>query len=101
VADEPRYRIVTHLGARVGRLNPSWQASPGQNAIFGPGNSEVTEVCVPSENSLWLKLVQEENSPEVENQRFKEAMLVAAKAPQDLLTPERPGRLVPSTKRGR
>lgn len=27
VADEPRYRIVTHLGARVGRLNPSWQAS--------------------------------------------------------------------------
>ena len=57
MADEPRYRIVTHLGARVGRLNPSWQASPGQNAIFGPGNSEVTEVCVPSENSLWLKLV--------------------------------------------
>jgi hypothetical protein len=50
---------------------------------------------------LWLKLVQEENSPEVENQRFKEAMLVAAKEPQDLLTPERPGRLVPSTKRGR
>ncbi|CAK9061096.1 MYG1 protein [Durusdinium trenchii] len=25
VADEPRYRFVTHLGARVGRLNPSWQ----------------------------------------------------------------------------
>jgi len=25
VADEPRYRICTHLGARVGRLNPGWQ----------------------------------------------------------------------------
>mmetsp|Transcript_72232 Transcript_72232/g.209114 ORF Transcript_72232/g.209114 Transcript_72232/m.209114 type:complete len:365 (+) Transcript_72232:55-1149(+) len=25
VADEPRYRFCTHLGARVGRLNPSWQ----------------------------------------------------------------------------
>ena len=25
VAEEPRYRIVTHLGARVGRLNPGWQ----------------------------------------------------------------------------
>lgn len=25
VADAPRYRIVTGLGARVGRLNPSWQ----------------------------------------------------------------------------
>jgi len=25
VADAPRYRFVTHLGARVGRLNPSWQ----------------------------------------------------------------------------
>mmetsp|Transcript_35814 Transcript_35814/g.82201 ORF Transcript_35814/g.82201 Transcript_35814/m.82201 type:complete len:366 (-) Transcript_35814:44-1141(-) len=24
VADAPRYRIVTHLGSRVGRLNPSW-----------------------------------------------------------------------------
>jgi len=52
VADEPRYRIVTHLGARIGRLNPSWQ---------------------------------EENSPEVENQRFKEAMLVAAKELCDIV----------------
>eukprot|EP00747_Dinoflagellata_sp_TGD_P178932 gnl/TRDRNA2_/TRDRNA2_28873_c0_seq1.p1 gnl/TRDRNA2_/TRDRNA2_28873_c0~~gnl/TRDRNA2_/TRDRNA2_28873_c0_seq1.p1 ORF type:complete len:368 (-),score=85.01 gnl/TRDRNA2_/TRDRNA2_28873_c0_seq1:74-1177(-) len=25
IADAPRYRFVTHLGARVGRLNPSWQ----------------------------------------------------------------------------
>lgn len=25
IADTPRYRFVTHLGARVGRLNPSWQ----------------------------------------------------------------------------
>mmetsp|Transcript_73940 Transcript_73940/g.190816 ORF Transcript_73940/g.190816 Transcript_73940/m.190816 type:complete len:366 (+) Transcript_73940:109-1206(+) len=25
IADEPRYRFCTHLGARVGRLNPSWQ----------------------------------------------------------------------------
>jgi len=25
VADNPRYGICTHLGARVGRLNPSWQ----------------------------------------------------------------------------
>jgi len=25
VADAPRYRIVTHLGSRVSRLNPSWQ----------------------------------------------------------------------------
>jgi uncharacterized UPF0160 family protein len=25
IADEPRYRFVTHLGARIGRLNPSWQ----------------------------------------------------------------------------
>eukprot|EP00441_Pelagodinium_beii_P023292 CAMPEP_0197676900 /NCGR_PEP_ID=MMETSP1338-20131121/87561_1 /TAXON_ID=43686 ORGANISM="Pelagodinium beii, Strain RCC1491" /NCGR_SAMPLE_ID=MMETSP1338 /ASSEMBLY_ACC=CAM_ASM_000754 /LENGTH=347 /DNA_ID=CAMNT_0043257651 /DNA_START=38 /DNA_END=1078 /DNA_ORIENTATION=+ len=46
VADEPRYRFVTHLGARVGRLNPSWQ---------------------------------EENSPAVENSRFKEAVLLAAR----------------------
>lgn len=45
VADEPRYRFVTHLGARVGRLNPNWQ---------------------------------EESSPEAENARFKEAMVLAA-----------------------
>mmetsp|Transcript_68069 Transcript_68069/g.197240 ORF Transcript_68069/g.197240 Transcript_68069/m.197240 type:complete len:361 (+) Transcript_68069:43-1125(+) len=25
IADAPRYRFCTHLGARVGRLNPSWQ----------------------------------------------------------------------------
>lgn len=25
IADNPRYGICTHLGARVGRLNPSWQ----------------------------------------------------------------------------
>jgi len=25
IADNPRYSFVTHLGARVGRLNPSWQ----------------------------------------------------------------------------
>mmetsp|Transcript_114968 Transcript_114968/g.357117 ORF Transcript_114968/g.357117 Transcript_114968/m.357117 type:complete len:381 (+) Transcript_114968:85-1227(+) len=46
VADEPRYRFCTHLGARVGRLNPSWQ---------------------------------EPSSPELENERFKEATLLAAK----------------------
>ncbi|CAJ1337796.1 unnamed protein product [Effrenium voratum] len=46
VADEPRYRFVTNLGSRVGRLNPSWQ---------------------------------EPSTPEVENARFKEALLVAAK----------------------
>lgn len=37
VADEPRYRFCTHLGARVGRLNPSWQepSSPEiENARF-------------------------------------------------------------------
>lgn len=37
VADEMRYRFVTHLGARVGRLNPSWQetSSPeSENARF-------------------------------------------------------------------
>merc|ERR1712048_879390 len=45
VADEPRYRVVTHLGARVRRLNPSWQ---------------------------------EENTPELENARFREAMFLAA-----------------------
>mmetsp|Transcript_51699 Transcript_51699/g.93157 ORF Transcript_51699/g.93157 Transcript_51699/m.93157 type:complete len:370 (+) Transcript_51699:54-1163(+) len=45
VADAPRYRFCTHLGARVGRLNPSWQ---------------------------------EESSPEAENSRFKEAMVLAA-----------------------
>merc|ERR1719343_1765195 len=25
IAEAPRYRFCTHLGARVGRLNPSWQ----------------------------------------------------------------------------
>mmetsp|Transcript_33513 Transcript_33513/g.50682 ORF Transcript_33513/g.50682 Transcript_33513/m.50682 type:complete len:366 (-) Transcript_33513:239-1336(-) len=25
VADKPRYRFCTHLGARIGRLNPGWQ----------------------------------------------------------------------------
>mmetsp|Transcript_141535 Transcript_141535/g.439989 ORF Transcript_141535/g.439989 Transcript_141535/m.439989 type:complete len:372 (-) Transcript_141535:127-1242(-) len=25
VAEEPRYRFCTHLGARIGRLNPGWQ----------------------------------------------------------------------------
>lgn len=37
VSDEPRYRFCTHLGARVGRLNPSWQepSSPEiENARF-------------------------------------------------------------------
>jgi len=37
VADEPRYRFVTHLGARIGRLNPSWQeeSSPAaENSRF-------------------------------------------------------------------
>jgi len=37
IADEPRYRFCTHLGARVGRLNPSWQEpnSPDiENARF-------------------------------------------------------------------
>jgi len=37
IADEPRYRFCTHLGARVGRLNPSWQepSSPElENARF-------------------------------------------------------------------
>jgi len=53
VADEPRYRFVTHLGARVGRLNPSWQ---------------------------------EESSPQVENQRFKEALQVAAKELCDIVS---------------
>jgi uncharacterized UPF0160 family protein len=44
VADEPRYRFVTHLGARVGRLNPSWQEpnSPeSENARF----KEATELA--------------------------------------------------------
>merc|ERR1712048_261029 len=52
VAEEPRYRICTHLGARVGRLNPSWQ---------------------------------EPNSPEVENARFREATLIAAKELCDIV----------------
>mmetsp|Transcript_44643 Transcript_44643/g.104009 ORF Transcript_44643/g.104009 Transcript_44643/m.104009 type:complete len:367 (-) Transcript_44643:43-1143(-) len=52
VADEPRYRFVTHLGARIGRLNPSWQ---------------------------------DENTPEAENSRFKEALLVAAKELCDIV----------------
>eukprot|EP00931_Biecheleriopsis_adriatica_P095324 TRINITY_DN68944_c0_g1_i1.p1 TRINITY_DN68944_c0_g1~~TRINITY_DN68944_c0_g1_i1.p1 ORF type:complete len:366 (-),score=83.86 TRINITY_DN68944_c0_g1_i1:64-1161(-) len=37
VADEPRYRFCTHLGARIGRLNPSWQeeSSPAaENSRF-------------------------------------------------------------------
>lgn len=37
IADEPRYRFCTHLGARIGRLNPSWQEpnSPDiENARF-------------------------------------------------------------------
>uniref|UniRef100_A0A7S4QRM3 MYG1 protein n=1 Tax=Alexandrium monilatum TaxID=311494 RepID=A0A7S4QRM3_9DINO len=37
VADEPRYRFCTHLGARIGRLNPSWRepSSPDiENARF-------------------------------------------------------------------
>lgn len=37
IADEPRYRFVTHLGARIGRLNPDWQepSSPElENARF-------------------------------------------------------------------
>jgi len=37
VADVPRYRIVTHLGSRVGRLNPSWleESTPQlENANF-------------------------------------------------------------------
>lgn len=32
VADAPRYRFVTHLGARVGRLNPGWQDEAGPDA---------------------------------------------------------------------
>jgi len=52
VADEPRYRFCTHLGARVGRLNPSWQ---------------------------------EPSSPEIENGRFQEAMLLAAKELTDVI----------------
>jgi len=45
VADAPRYRFVTHLGARIGRLNPSWQ---------------------------------ETSSPSIENEKFKQATLLAA-----------------------
>jgi len=52
VADKPRYRFCTHLGARVGRLNPSWQ---------------------------------EENSPQIENSRFKEAMVLAAREICDVI----------------
>ena len=33
VADEPRYRFVAHLGARIGRLNPSWQAPEGRGIV--------------------------------------------------------------------
>mmetsp|Transcript_37266 Transcript_37266/g.93541 ORF Transcript_37266/g.93541 Transcript_37266/m.93541 type:complete len:370 (+) Transcript_37266:75-1184(+) len=32
IAENPRYRFCTHLGARVGRLNPSWQ-EPNSPAI--------------------------------------------------------------------
>lgn len=53
VADAPRYRFVTNLSSRVGRLNPSWQ---------------------------------EEGSPELENSRFKEAMVVAAKELVDVVS---------------
>lgn len=45
IADDARYRYVTNLGARIGRLNPSWQ---------------------------------EPSSPEIENERFKEATELAA-----------------------
>jgi len=52
IADEPRFRFCTHLGARVGRLNPSWQ---------------------------------EPSSPEIENGRFREAVLLAAKELTDVI----------------
>jgi len=52
IADAPRYRFVTHLGARVGRLNPSWQ---------------------------------EPSSPEAENSRFKQAMVLAARELHDVV----------------
>jgi len=44
IADEPRYRIVTGLGARISRLNPNWQepSSPDiENARF----KEATELA--------------------------------------------------------
>lgn len=52
VADNPRYRFCTHLGARVGRLNPGWQ---------------------------------EKSSPAIENERFKEAVIIAAKELTDVI----------------
>lgn len=52
IAEVPRYRFVTHLAARVGRLNPSWQ---------------------------------DPNTPDVENARFKEATVVAAKELCDII----------------
>lgn len=52
VADNPRYRFCTHLGARVGRLNPGWQ---------------------------------EKSSPAIENERFQEAMALAAKELTDVI----------------
>jgi len=53
VADAPRYRFITHLGARVGRLNPSWQ---------------------------------EPNSPDIENERFKEATCLCAQELFDVVS---------------
>jgi len=52
VADAPRYRFCTHLGARVGRLNPSWQ---------------------------------EPSTPDMENERFREAMQLAANELTDVI----------------
>ena len=51
VADEPRYRFVTHLGARVGRLNPSWQAgNQGIWAFFDEKKWSLVHVTVSTVN---------------------------------------------------
>lgn len=60
IADEPRYRFCTHLGARIGRLNPSWQEpnSPElENAKFKEAlQLAAKELCdvVCGYSSGWL-----------------------------------------------
>eukprot|EP00933_Yihiella_yeosuensis_P016247 TRINITY_DN13957_c2_g1_i1.p1 TRINITY_DN13957_c2_g1~~TRINITY_DN13957_c2_g1_i1.p1 ORF type:complete len:364 (-),score=91.78 TRINITY_DN13957_c2_g1_i1:194-1285(-) len=60
VADEPRYRFVTNLGSRVGRLNPSWQdeqTPAAENSRFREAVMlAAKELCdvVQGYSSSWL-----------------------------------------------
>jgi len=44
IAEEPRYHFVTHLAARIGRLNPSWQ-EPNSPDIENASFKEATEMA--------------------------------------------------------